>query len=446
MTFDPTASEPKNAGIPDSLQRIEMVRTVHDGWKRAQNEALSLVVSLVDEIKEVDALVRTCNRNRDRPAANGFKQTRKLLEYRLRQVRSAIDAIVWTICGRQHYVVRRLRLDGADGSLDRHSLLLNLEAADDYNSSPTTCAILSDLTTFVHVGDLVIAEHDGAGHTITLAEVKSGDVNEKCHEVLDRFSASQCQRQLAYALSEMTEREQEQLSRMARQVERLNETVNTLRTDRGTDISTGKRIEIPSEVFEVEDYGDVIVEMAEELADDANWAIRDVDECLFLGLYKDRRMSAAFEAWVEGLGVASPRFAYLPMVNAVGLPCPTLAAPLPQGLRMKLFTGDYWMMMCLDIDRWMEVVNAQLSCEIQLATKRESGRNRMKRGDMIEHRGRLLKASVGEKSVFLGTGILSRILTSFDRPVSTMRPYERFASSNPVGPDDISPSNENGAE
>ncbi len=89
-------------------------------------------------------------------------------------LRRLIDSIVWTMLNFEHSTIRRLPLKGGVDNLSVSSILQAKDIIDEMNKDGGIIAISSDITTFVHTGDILSLSLDDGFKFI---ELKSGRKN-----------------------------------------------------------------------------------------------------------------------------------------------------------------------------------------------------------------------------------------------------------------------------
>ena len=410
--------------IEDTLQQIKFYQLVHEGWKKSQNLAVKEILDIQEEISIINRKIKNYNRKNNRKRAKELKNVIKLLNGRKRKIQFSVNAIVWTIFNLQHHIVRRFFLRPDINNIEKYTLFKTFQFIDEVNEDPNKCAICCDLTTFMHIGDVLIIDLLKKNESpISLVELKEGDVNNKCQDILSQFYQTECPRNLYFNTRNLEKGELNQLKRMARQQWRSAQALSSINTGEGVDISTEEKLTIPDEEFIIESYDEIIFEMFNELSNEKSWSIRDIDNCLFLGLYSDPRMSeGGFKGWMEGIGVDSPVWDYQNVFN-IPLARPPFTLLFPSNLIKGLVTGEIILKMCLHVPFWIKKLNDKYKeAEIGLETMKRSRKVDFRPGHLFKYNGKLIKFSTSEYDGYIGSGILSKILFDFYRPIDAMRP------------------------
>lgn len=359
----------------DTLQQIKFYQLVHEGWEKAQNLATNEILSIQNEIAEIKNKIKSYNKNNNRRFSKELKSIIPILEARKRKVQFTINAIVWIVFNLKHHIVRRFYLIDGINNIENSSLFKTFEFIDKINQDPNKCAICCDLTTFMHIGDVLIIDLlKKDKKSISIVELKDGVVNAKCQDILSQFYQTECPRNLFFNTFDLDKKEIKQLQRMARQQWRSSAVLSSINTGEGLDISTEKPLKIPDEEFVIESYDDIIL--------DLNYQ------------------------YVFRIPVARPPFTLL----------------FPTNLIKGLVTGELVLNMCLHIPFWIENLNSKFNqAEIKLENHRKSRKTNLKE-QLLEYNGQLVKFTTGKQNGYIGSGILSKILFDFYKPLDAMRP------------------------
>ncbi|MCQ4062106.1 hypothetical protein FK516_29965, partial [Klebsiella pneumoniae] len=70
-------------------------------------------------------------------------------------LRRCVDSLIWSILDEEHSSLRRLPINAVNDNLSEDNIIDSMVAADLINQDKHAIAIVSDMSTFVHVGDLV---------------------------------------------------------------------------------------------------------------------------------------------------------------------------------------------------------------------------------------------------------------------------------------------------
>jgi hypothetical protein len=334
-------------------------------------------------------------------------------------LRKVVDGIAWQMIGNQLYIARRLYRGQEPPNL-HHSNFTSVQMAADHvqGTDFSRFALISDLTTFVQVGDLLIKEPSGV---FSIAEVKEGKKNEEILNFMHFAMDAKCEQALALFYQREGKKTFEQMLRMMRQSLRMAHVSELVANDESTDPDSQLTIRVNKEPLQIDTYSERLSGLIDS-ALSKGWAIDIVDDCLFMGAYSGKMISAApfvFRAWVQGVGVAE----WNPIVNLLESMIHPLALPLfNRGVRVEhtfdLLFGRAAVFLCVDFQRFMEKA-ADLGVSIRWSTRKEAAQMK---GDFGALRvdNRVPIAEANGVSVALGDGVTTRIVLHEQTPVSAI--------------------------
>lgn len=178
------------------------------------------------------------------------------IKYQEMVVRKAMDSIAWQILKYDLTVMRRLYqghelIDITDSNLESE-----LRYIDKYlEENPTGFVLISDLTSFVQVGDVVnLSLQKG----IQIIELKEGKKNGEIFQIIDTLKEIDCPYYLKTTLENMDKKTREQFVREIKQIGRGLEVSKTINEGVGTDLFTGLSVKIDKNEIELETFQEII--------------------------------------------------------------------------------------------------------------------------------------------------------------------------------------------
>ena len=160
-------------------------------------------------------------------------------------------------------------------------------------------------------------------------------------------------------------------------------------------------------------YTHRLVKMWEIIRGGKNWAIDTIDECLFLGMYRDSEMGfVAFNGWMDSLGIKSP------VVNINDsffdpLSRPFMSLHLPTEMLSDLMSGQIIIVMCFDNELFFHRANKTYPGLYLLS---DAARTKQPLENILRVGSQGIASYVDGNTSFLGNGIESRILFDQQRP------------------------------
>lgn len=373
---------------PESLKndvelRTQFYRLAHDGMWAAQERFLNRIASGGPMSPGEDALYRT-----------------------------AMDTIAWQMLERQLCFARRIYRDKKQPSL-ANSNLESVVRATRYlrEQKPGSMPLISDLTTFVQIGDIMMADpHSG----ISIVEVKEGEKNHEIGKLATFYRQSGCERFKQIVTETETAHTVKQFDRMLRQMDRMDFATNVLGKGYGRDPDSDQEINIPEPYVPMDDWEDRLNQLFDN-ALDRGWALDVIDECLFVGCYAEEKMRAAsplmflswFDKYADGEFIPLAR-----LIDCVGVPLalPVFATPIPPERMLDLLFGRLHVCMGISIPRLVEACEMSGIDVRHPKNKRERKWVHEMRGEAIKYKGQAIVLERDGKMMIPGSGIFVRSL------------------------------------
>ncbi|AFE61278.1 hypothetical protein Q7S_25641 (plasmid) [Rahnella aquatilis HX2] len=374
--------------------------------------ALSIVVRL-DEIKELEVKKKEHHRNRQKTQKDECIASIELKKLEIRVLRRTTDALIWEMLGNEASSVRRLPIKADLDNLSKENIIDSLIAADDLNRDPHRLAVVSDMSTFVHVGDLVMFSlQDG----FQLVEVKSGIKNNELYQAAEFGFTSGCPHFEENFLKDKSVNDTEQFNRIKNQMIRAGNALEAIHTGEGYDNLMQSPVIIEDRDYQPEFFNENIINLAQEIKGGKKWSIGVIDECLYVGVYPETQMGfVGFNAWVDGTGFKGN----ITNINESffdNLSRPFLSLNLPTELLTDMMAGKLLIVMCFDHEKFYERANSRYPGLFTLEEYPDNTKNHARSQNTL-HVGSKGIASLVEGNVsFVGNGYETRILFDLQRP------------------------------
>jgi len=327
-------------------------------------------------------------------------------------LRRCIDSLVWTMLGNEHSSIRRLPLNGSPDNLSERNILDSKSASDDINSDPLAFAVITDMTTFVHTGDL-LALIPGRG--ISLIELKSGKKNIEFTEAAEFSVRSECPHFDEAFTKNFDKKDIHHYQRAKRQVLRAKNVVEAIKTGKGFDNFHQTEVRIQDRNFIPDFYSDRLVELWHKIYNGNNWAIEEINNCLYIGAYSRSDMGfVGFSTWMDGCKISGTVFNILDSFSDP-LSRPFFSLNLPDKLLLDIIENKLIVVMCLDYKLFVEYANKKHP-NLYFYTDFPSLMTRTE--DMMSVGGKGIGSYIDSNISYLGKGYESRIIFDQHYPAS----------------------------
>jgi len=258
----PLRDQPPESAFLGREHQKRFVSGCHRGYDRAQDTLLDVLLAL-----------------RETTYLDGSE-----IEFRESVFRRIADSIAVAMLSMKDHVMARMCLEYAMRPLDLQVLVAAYEDVKRMNAeSRMTFALLADMTTFVHVCDVLRIDFRPGHPLVQMIELKGGRVNEILLEELENYQPVPQSLELVESDSSIAEHHKAQAKRILRQAIRRDQVQQILRTDEGTDPISGQHMKLSKVEVTPEGYGEKIEEAC-EVARQAGSASITIDECLHVGV------------------------------------------------------------------------------------------------------------------------------------------------------------------
>lgn len=392
--------------LADDVRRHTFIDEVHRGFSAAQDCVAEELLKF-GRPSEGDGLIRK----------------------KVALLRKVTDGIAWQLISHHLYIARRLYREQQPVDLLSSNFASVRKAAAHYQADDySQFALMSDLTSFVQVGDLLVKQSNG---NVAIIEVKEGEKNEQIGDFLDTFAEAPSYDALRSFYEQHGPKGYQQLMRMTRQVARMSAITSLINKDEGVDFDSKQRITVNREAFGVDGYDD-------QLSDVINDALRTgssvttVDDCFLIGAFaREMRHIAplAFRSVIRKAGFV-PK---LPIANLMTCMSHPLALPIylraiPVEQTFDLLFDRVAVFMLVDLDRFMKKAS-EIGVPMRWSTRKEAAKMG---GDFGATRidNRVPIADIrDDMQIALGDGPIFRILYHGTRPVSAIVALAKSASA-----------------
>ncbi|WP_219952675.1 hypothetical protein [Dickeya zeae] len=333
---------------------IENFKCVLSGWKRAQKIITDELIIRISRVEELEKEKKSAHSHKNYEMKQKCIRDVKRTKSEITILRRCIDSIVWTMLNNEHSSIRRLPINGNPDNLSVFNIHDSMTVADQINSDPMAIAVISDITTFVHTGDLLaLIPHNG----IALIELKSGKKNIEFSKAAEFSVLSECPNFDEFYTKEFNKKDLKHYQRTKRQFKRAQNVIEAIETGKGFDNFHQSLVRIHDRNFHPNFYTDKIIDLWYKIYSGKSWAITDINECLFIGAYNNSNMGfCGFNSWMNVSKISGTVFNILDSFSDA-LSRPFFSLNLPDKLILDIINGNLILVLCLDHKRFAERAN-----------------------------------------------------------------------------------------
>ncbi|MEL7697305.1 MULTISPECIES: hypothetical protein [Pantoea] len=383
---------------------------VHEGWKKAQIKIAETIKDKLITIENLDKEKIKFHNNKDYDSKKITLSKQLRIKNEIRILRRFIDSIAWIILNNEHSTIRRLPLEDNLNNLSIKVIEDTLPVVNELNQDPSKIAIACDLTTFIHTGDILEFEY-GKGYRII--ELKSGKKNLLFSEAASFSLATGCEVFDEQFTKDFNNNDKRHYKRVKKQLIHMSDVANTINTGEGYDHYTKKTVHIHDNDYIPKFFSSLLVESWDKIRKGKTWDIHVIDECLYVGMYRDYNLGfVAFNAWLDGTEFNGTTYNINDSFSFI-FSRPLLNLDLPDDLLMDIIDSKLTIVLCLDHNKFIERGNLIYPDVFEF---KKIDKKLEHSGDIFTYKGKGVFTRKNNQEVYLGTGMLTRIIFDFHRP------------------------------
>jgi hypothetical protein len=404
-------------GALSKEQYAKFIQTCHKGFKDAQSLIIKEVKDYQVELSILKIELKKSRINRDKDLTKQILQNQKIIEHRIASFSHVADAIGWQLMSGQITTARRFHIDEKGSKyLNNSNIDHAMTVADRINENPNSFALISDITNFIQIGDLLILQEGKIG----VMELKEGSVNDQIADFLVGLEAKNCSLD-EVNLNELFDKNTvKQIKRVVRQKVRMEQTTSLVNKEEGVDPISGYNMKIETPSIHTEYYHDELCVLSESLNEQI-WAYGIVDNCLHIGMYKEAALPKAPVVIKSLLEADTENYVLVDWMSIVNnLSEPIFAKPFPPEFIIDVLTGKIKIIVGLNLDLMMKLFT-DLGIETTWMSTKQTAKIKQQKisNGLVEkkNRGISMKLPDGQEMIMYG-GMISKIIYDCIKPSS----------------------------
>lgn len=436
--------------VSDKELGRRFLKACHKGYDDAQRKTADEVIRLTNDIANAKAQIVELRKRSD--AKSEIRQiigAIRTMELRILVLRRLMDSIAFTLFQERTWITRRFVIHDETNPIDAEAIRKALRVANSQNNlSRYTFTLVSDLTTYIQVGDLIRLDCRDPSRKWKIIELKEGKVNELISGLLDEKEHSLNDEDLSELRNRIGKHAPKQALRMLKQKERQDNIEKIVLTDQGMSTKAGIPLRLPHAELIHETYDKALYDCITQ-AKSGGFGGCVVDDCLMvLALSKEEFHNPEFVARHNAYHTLNPaarcefetsdemmlrkeieRIQSIPFaVNLVrsnlyaGSSRPIFAYPLEEDLLMDLLFGRICVLLVLNLESFLKLYSRE-GFKTGFSSKSEAAEMKRQFGnEAITYENRLIwiEDQQGRKVNLFG-GTFSRIFHDLTRPSELVR-------------------------
>ncbi len=168
----------KYGSFKESLEKVnhkDFISKCYEGFKIAQDKLIENILEIESEIEKIKSEINEYERGKKKSSLKddshylGMNRQKNDLIFQRASFRELANVIVWTIFLEQRTDIKSfIKLSNSDGYLKDRDIENCIKVARQINNDSNTFALITDITSTLHVGDLIVVEEG----KISVTEVK----------------------------------------------------------------------------------------------------------------------------------------------------------------------------------------------------------------------------------------------------------------------------------
>jgi hypothetical protein len=332
-------------------------------------------------------------------------------------LRIFMDFIAWQFLGGQYYQVRRFcdmrKKENLRPTISKSNIESVKSVVEYYHSlSPLNFALISDLTSFVDIGDILLMDN----YRLRPIEVKEGEKNEEIFNFLFK-------EKIPENLEAIDENFLKQAKRVLNQAKRGHLLYDVLKNEKGIDPFTELKTEVNKEAFVIKTYIDEFEKLITNLVV-KNYSYTIIEDIISIGIYQNEiiHMGDILIPLLnkEMFGKEYPVFNYRQKFK-MPISEPVFYYGLSKKTIFDILFGRINIVMSINLDKFIELCTLQ-GLDARYLSEKETMR-RKKQGEIPLFEFEKKNIMIGDS--ILGDGMITRMLFDFVRPSSIIEYFKQ---------------------
>lgn len=414
LNIDPSKNSPEDYA--------EFTQQVHTGYRLGQQLILKEIIPLLGEVEIIKREKQEARTAKDKKLVASHSVREEIALFKIQVLRHFADQMAWLVFKDQYHIVRRLH----SGNRTRPSLLhSNLQSllyiVDELHSrSPMNFALISDLTTFIDVGDLLLVEHK----KYTIIECKEGPVQKKVFEFINEMEKDEFDpAKLDY--TGVTEKFFDQLDRTLNQLQRSARLQEFIKTEKGKDPFKGVPINVVDTKIVDRHYFEELEDLIEE-SRKTDSACGTIEEIIYVAVFRGDKLEPSEFIFKEMVKKVNPQMIQVDYASLIYIPLkrPLLFKPFGVETIFDLLFSRLKIFLAVDIEKFIAYMNDN-AVPTKWLSKKETQRyienSKSYRPFIQNHRAISITSTSGQ--IILGDSFLTQLLFDNLRPSSLVERY-----------------------
>lgn len=412
------------------VDKLEFKIQVNKGFRIGQSLILEEILKLYYDKKQLKKEFIQASKVKDEIQKKLISNASKLVEHRIKILRHLVDFIAWQMLGHQYFKARRFH----SGDKNRPDLLeTNLESVIEsvdyfHRKDPINFALITDLTTFIDVGDLLVS----AEKSLTIVECKSGSVQWQVNDLIDELGKDNWKEVVENLVKNEGKKKAgdmlKQASRTLNQLDKGSRVINFLNNEEGKDTFTDFEVNIYESKIHIENYYNQLNQSFTKSIV-IGYNLNVIENIVFYSVIRNVSTNEGYKIFTELLDKLEMRthtIDYLHQLN-IAIKAPLFVKPFPKEVIIELLMGRIKLFLAIDLDGLIQMFNER-GIQARWMSKKETNKYLDSKPQYIpymnNHQGILI--TIDKHEIVLGSQFLTKILLDNILPSSFIDQYKSY--------------------
>lgn len=410
--------------------KIEFKILVHKGFRIGQALITEEILKLYYDKKQLKFEYVEAREKKDEKLKRYIATALKIVEHRIKILRHLADFVAWQILGHQYFRARRFH----SGDKSRPDLLeTNLESVIEavnyfHRKDPINFALITDLTTFIDVGDLLVSSEK----SLTIVECKSGSVQWQVNALLHELGKDNWKEAVENLVKNEGKKKAgdmlKQASRTLNQLDKGSRVINFLNNEEGKDTFTDFEVNIYESKIHIENYHNELIESFTKSIV-IGYNLNVIENIVFYAVIRNVSSNEGYKIFtelLEKLEMRAQKIDYLHQLN-IPIKAPLFVKPFPKEVMIELLMGRVKLFLAIDLDGLIQMFNER-GLQARWMSKKETNKYLDTKPQYIPYMDnhQSIMINIDKHEIVLGSQFLTKILLDNIKPSSFVDQYKSY--------------------
>lgn len=412
------------------VDKLEFKIQVNKGFRIGQSLILEEILKLYHDKKQLKLEYMQARKVKDEIQKRLITNASKVVEHRIKILRHLVDFIAWQMLGHQYFKARRFHSgDTSRPDLLETNLKSVIEAVDYFHrKDPINFALITDLTTFIDVGDLLVSSEK----SLMIVECKSGSVQWQVNALIHELGKDNWKEVVENLVKNKGKKKAgdmlKQASRTLNQLVKGSRVANFLNNEEGKDTFTDFKVDVYESKIHIKNYYNELIESFTKSIV-IGYNLNVIENIVFYAVIRNVSTNEGYKIFTEMLDKLEMRAQKIDYLHQLNIPikAPLFVKPFPKEVMIELLMGKVKLFLAIDLDGLIQMFNER-GLQARWMSRKETNKYLDSKPQYIpymnNHQGILI--TIDKHEIVLGSQFLTKILLDNITPSSFIDQYKSY--------------------